>query len=200
MHPSQSPFSPDHVPPPYLGESIVPPAQLGPRSVPVPVPITDTRARTAGIALLVAGALLLVGIVARSWFSARGGSIGLLGVEECRRGICQSLTWLDINRAPTELKLFASVGLLGALAAIGFLIHSATMLLKQQPKRVMFKALNGTLAIAAVGCFGFFFHLAFGEMAKRLSISWAGFFAMGGLLAASVIAASLVRPLMRVSK
>jgi hypothetical protein len=74
------------------------------------------------------------------------------------------------------------------------------MLMRQQAGRVKLLGVHLALSVAALGCFGFFFHLALGEMARRLSMSWAGFFAMGGILAASAIATVWVRPLVRVSK
>jgi hypothetical protein len=162
------------------------------------LPATDLRARNAAIALIVCGVALLVGLVSHGWFSARGdGSVGLLGVEECRRTICRSMSWFDIERAPAELKLFATVGILGFIAAIAMIIQATVMLLKRQPQRVALIPLNATLGIAAFGAFSFFFHLTFGELSHRLSVSWAGLVAMGGIIAASIIIATMIRPLMK---
>lgn len=194
MHPTQSPAPP---PPAYPPMYEAPPVAAAPAPLAMPAPVVDTRSRNAAIALVACAALVLIGVVARSWFTARGGSLGLLGIEECRGGRCMSLNWLDIERAPGEIKLFASVGLLAGLAAIGFAIQAAVVLFKGQPQRVLYKWLNGSLAMAAFGCVGFFFTVGFGELSRKLSFSWAGFFAIGGIIAASVIVASWVRPLMR---
>lgn len=201
MHETQTPLA---SPPPYPHAVLdAPPLAGPPLAPPQPLPIVDPLARRAAIALLVSGAVLLVGLIARSWFTTHGGrgSVGVLGLEECRSAVrCMTMTWFDVPRAPLELKLFATVGLLGGLTAIGFLIHAAAMLMRQQAGRVKLLGVHLALSVAALGCFGFFFHLALGEMARRLSMSWAGFFAMGGILAASAIATIWVRPLVRVSK
>lgn len=158
----------------------------------------DTRARNAGIALVACAAVLLVGIVSRSWFTARGGSLGLLGVEECRGAVCHARSWFDFARAPTELKLFSTIGIVGIVVALGLLGQAAVMLFTRQAHRVMMVPLNAALGVAAFGCFSFFFHLTFGEL--RLSISYAGLFAMGGIIAASIITGAMVRPLARTNR
>ena len=107
------------------------------------------------------------------------------------------MSWFDINRAPTELKMFSTVGIIGIVVALGFLAQAAVMLFRRQTHRVMMVPLNATLGIAAFGCFSFFFHLTFGEMSRKLSVSYAGLIAMGGIIAASIIIGAMVRPLTR---
>jgi len=202
MHPShQDPFN--HQQPPHvtnLGAVPVPLAQPMPPALaqPLPTPIpADNRARNAAIALVACGVLLLVGVISRAWFSTRGGNVGLLGLEECRGAICRGMSWFDIKRAPTELKMFSTIGIVGIVVALGFLAQAAAMLFKRQAHRVMMVPLNVALGIAAFGCFSFFFHLTFGEMSRKLSVSYAGLFAMGGIIAASIIIGAMVRPLAR---
>ncbi len=190
--PSLAPQPPQ---PPPGAPVYVPPSPVAMQ--PLPTPFVDTRARNAAVALIACGAALLVGMISHAWFSTRGGNVGLLGLEECRRSFCQSISWMDVPRAPSELKLFASLGLLGGLAALGFLIQAAVVLFKHQPHRVLTKWLNGSLGLAAFGCTSFLFHLSFGELSKNLSLSWAGFAAMGGIIAASIVVASMLRPLTR---
>jgi hypothetical protein len=197
MHPSQhDPYT--HQPPPPL--PIAPPMPVYAPPLPAANPVADTRARNAAIALAVCGLLLLVGVISRAWFSTRGGSVGLLGLEECRGAMCRGMSWFDIPRAPTELKLFSTIGIIGIVVAIGFLAQAAAMLFKRQPQRVMLVPLNAALGVAAFGCFSFFFHLTFGEMSRKLSVSYAGLLAMGAIIGASIIIGVMVRPLARVSK
>ena len=152
----------------------------------------DHRARNAALALAACAVLLLVGLVSRTWFSARGGTVGLLGLGD-------GVSWFDVKRAPTELKLFSTIGIVGIVVALGLLVQAAIMLFRRQAQRVMLVPLNAALGVAAFGCFSFFFHLAFGEMSKRLTISYAGLVAMSGIIAASIIIGSMVRPLARVT-
>jgi hypothetical protein len=162
--------------------------------------IVDTRARNTAIALLGAAALLVIGMISHAWFTARGGNVGLLGIEECHKLMCRSMSWFDVPRAPSELKLFATIGLLGGLAALGFLVQAAVVLFKNAPHRVMTKWLNGSLGLAAFGVFSFFFHLTFGEMSKKLSFGWAGFSAMTAIIGASVVIGTMLRPLTRTNR
>lgn len=205
MHPThQDPFNqqqPPHVA--NLGAVPVPLAPpVPPAAIAQPFPSAlpaDNRARNAAIALVVCGLLLLVGLISRAWFSTRGGSVGLLGLEECRGSLCRGMSWFDIKRAPTELKLFSTIGIVGIVVALGFIGQAAAMLFKRQAHRVMMIPLNAALGIAAFGCFSFFFHLTFGEMSRRLEVSYAGLIAMGGIIAASIIIGAMVRPLARVA-
>jgi hypothetical protein len=71
------------------------------------------------------------------------------------------------------------------------------MLFRRQAQRVLLVPLNAALGIAAFGCFSFFFHLAFGEATRKLSVGYAGLFAMGAIITASIIIGSMVRPLAR---
>lgn len=155
-----------------------------------PFALTDNRARNAGIALAACSLVLLIGLISRAWFSSRGGSVGLIGLEG-------GISWFDARRAPTELKLFSTIGIVGIVVALGLLAQATVMLFRRQPQRVLLLPLNAALGIAAFGCFSFFFHLAFGEGAGRLSISYAGVAAMGAIITASIIIGSMVRPLAR---
>lgn len=200
MHPSNhDPFQHQH-PHPYQGAQPVPLAPYPPPPYAAPVAPVDNRARNAAIALCGAAVLLLVGLISHGWFTARGdGGVGLLGVEECRRAMCRSMNWFDIPRAPAELKLFSTIGILGILGAVGFLVQAAVVLFRREPHRVMMVPLNAALGVAAFGCFSFFFHLTFGELSHRLSVSYAGIVAMAGIIGASVIIGTMVRPLAKLA-
>ena len=135
--------------------------QLAMQPFPHAVP-ADTRARNAGIALVACAAVLLVGIVSRSWFTARGGSLGLLGIEECRGAVCHARSWFDFARAPTELKLFSTIGIVGIVVALGLLGQAAGMLVtRQAPADPPLNSVNvwvtgrrGPVAAARVGSGG----------------------------------------------
>jgi len=171
--------------------------QPQPPSLAMPTPMVDQRARNAAIALIATGVMLLVALVSHGWFTARGGGVGLLGVEECRGAVCRGMNWFDIKRAPTELKMFSTIGIIGIVASLAMLVQAAVMLFKRQAQKVALVPLNISLGIAAFGCFSFFFHLAFGEMSRKLSVSYAGLTAMAAIIGASVIIGTMVRPLMR---
>lgn len=204
MHPTQhDPYN--HQQPPHvanMGAVPVPLANPDPYAQPLAQPFpsalpADNRARNAAIALAVCGVVMLVGLISRAWFSTRGGNVGLLGIEECRGALCRGMSWFDIQRAPTELKMFSTIGIIGIVGALAFLAQAAVMLFKRQAHRVAMVPLNAALGIAAFGCFSFFFHLSFGEMARKLSVSYAGLLAMGAIIGASIVVGMMVRPLMR---
>lgn len=198
MHPSNhDPFQHQPHQVQYQGAQPVPLAPFAPQQpYPTPALPLDNRARNAAIALCGAAVLLLVGLISHGWFTARGdGGVGLLGVEECRRTMCRSMNWFDIPRATVELKLFSTIGIIGIVGAIGFLAQAALMLFRREAHRVMMVPLNAALGIAAFGCFSFFFHLTFGELSRRLSVGYAGILAMAGIIGASIVIGTMVRPL-----
>lgn len=174
-YPQPAPYAPP------IGIVASPVAAIGTERLNAVAP--DPRTRYAAVSFIVCGALLLFGLISSAWF---GGNVGLLGVD--------GKSWFDVA-APTELKLFSAIGIVGIVAALAFLIQSAVMLLMQQPQRVMMVPLNATLGVAAFGCFSFFFRLAFG----RHALSYAGILTLAAIIAASVVIGTLVRPLARAS-
>src|SRR6478672_10702378 len=78
-------------------------------------PAADTRPRTAAIALLGSAAAITIAATTRSWFVARDGGVGLVGVERCRRALCESASWFDIKHVPSQILLFATLGVVAAL-------------------------------------------------------------------------------------
>src|SRR5688572_1363920 len=125
----QQPHHPPHhlpQPPAYFQPN---PAPSYPPAAAVTQPSVDTRARTAAIALLAATGAMLLAVLTKSWFTAGDdGGVGLLGLEKCRGAICQSATWFDIKRIPTQIPIFATTALIASLVAIAFLIHASVML------------------------------------------------------------------------
>jgi hypothetical protein len=155
----------------------------------------DPRARTAGILLLVCALALLVGLASRSWFTARGGSLGVLGIEECRGAVCHSVSWLDAKRVPGEIQVFSVMALIGGFVGIGFLIQAGVVLLMNNPRKVIMQGLNISLGIAAFGIVSFFFRFSVGDYSRGVSMSWAGLLAVASVIGAAIILPVMVRPL-----
>jgi hypothetical protein len=157
---------------------------------------TADKARIAGIALLVATGLILIAALSKAWFTAGdSGGVGLLGLEKCRRGLCESATWFDIKRIPTQIPIFATVALIASLAAVAFLIHTGVMLLQNRPEAIKLKLLSQVLGLTSFGMVAFVFSLSIGDWSRGLSMGWSAFLGFGGLIAASAVTALMVRPL-----
>lgn len=196
--PSLSPPPPDFVAPnpaPSPSPSYPPTTAVAP-----PAAATDPTGRTAtriaGIALLAATALLLVAALTKSWFTAgTDGGVGLLGLERCRGALCQTATWFDIKRIPAQIPIFATVALIATLGAVAFSIHTGVMLVRNRPEAVRIKWLSQLLGLAAFGMIAFVFSLSIGEWSRGLSLGWSTLAGAGGLVAAAVVTAVLVRPI-----
>lgn len=196
--------SPDHQqplppPPPAPAPYYANPAPSYPPSAAVAQPETSTtadKARIAGIALLVATGLILIAALSKAWFTAGdSGGVGLLGLEKCRRGLCDTATWFDIKRIPTQIPIFATVALIASLAAVAFLIHTAVMLMQNRPEAIKLKLLSQVLGLTSFGMVAFVFSLSIGDWSRGLSMGWSAFVGFGGLIAASAVTALMVRPL-----
>jgi hypothetical protein len=206
--PSQPPTAtPQHDPPPYTPEP-APPAHVPPNPAPSyppaaavapPAPRADlqARARTAGIALLVAAGLMLLAALTKAWFTAAGsdGGVGLLGLEKCRGGLCQSATWFDIKRIPTQIPIFATTALLATIATVALTIHGGVMLLQNRAEAVKLKWISQLLGLTSFGMIAFVFSLSIGDWSRGLSVGWSTFVGIGGLIGAAAVTATMVRPL-----
>lgn len=186
-------------PPAYVAPN--PPPSYPPATAVLPPEVaTDTTGRSAtriaGITLLAATALLLVAALTKSWFTAgNDGGVGLLGLEKCRGALCQTATWFDIKRIPAQIPIFATVALIASLGAVAFLIHAGVMLLQHRPEAIRIKWLSQLLGLASFGLVAFVFSLSIGEWSRGLALGWSTFVGVGGLVAAAVVTAVLVRPL-----
>jgi hypothetical protein len=85
---------------------------------PPPVPWN----RLAGLAALVAAALIAAAVASSRWFggdhAGRAHGVGPLGVEECAQGHCASAWWGDVAATPGSwAALGVGVAVTGALAA-----------------------------------------------------------------------------------
>jgi hypothetical protein len=199
--------SPDHqqpVPPqppapaPYYGN---PPPSYPPAAAVATPPVSTVadKARMAGIGILASGGLILIAALSKGWFTAgggsRGGGVGLLGVEKCRRAMCETATWFDLKNIPAQIPIFATVALIASLAAVAFLIHTGVVLLQNRASAVKLKWLSQVLGLTSFGMVAFVFSLSIGDWSRGLSLGWSAFVGIGGLIAASVVTAAMVRPL-----
>lgn len=197
MYESPDPHRPASSPPPDLAPY---PARSRPRAAAVPPPTvavsTRARARAAGIAILIATGLLLVAALAKAWFTAgSAGGVGLLGLEKCRGALCQSATWFDMKRIPSQIPIFATTALIASLALVAFLVHTGVVLLQNRPEAVKLQWVSQLLGLTSFGMIAFVFSLSIGEWSRGLSIGWSTYVGIGGLVAAAVVTATMVRPL-----
>jgi hypothetical protein len=163
---------------------------------PAPQTGADSRARTAAIVLFVATGLLLLAAMTKAWFTAgNSGGVGLLGLEKCRGAICESATWFDIKRIPSQIPIFATTALIASLLAVAFLIHTGVMLLQNRPEAIKMKWLSQLLGLTSFGMIAFVFSLSIGDWSRGLSVGWSTFVGIGGLITAAVVTATMVRPL-----
>jgi hypothetical protein len=201
--PEQWPHPPDrrsvpeyHLPsPPSPSHATPRPASRTAQPLPSFVtPAIDNRTRAIGFAVLGIAGVVLLATVTKSWFIAgpRGG-LGLLGLESCRLGSCQSVSWLDIPGVPPQFKLFAVTALLASFATVAMLVHTAIMLLHGTPERVRTRWLGHSVAFAMVGTLGFVGWLAFGDWTRGITLGWSTATGLAGLFAAGITAAFVVR-------
>ena len=151
--------------------------------------------RTAAIALVVSASALAVAALTKAWFFAPGDSVGLLGVQHCHGGVCDSTSWLDATHVPAHIALVATLGLVGALVFVAFALHGAAALVRGEPRAVHQKLLNGALVVAAFGMTSFLLSIAIGDWTRGLSLGWSGVVGLGGAVAAAIVTGTMIHPL-----
>lgn len=161
-----------------------------------PAETFESRGRIAGLLLLQCGLLLLVALVSPSWFTGPGGTLGVLGIEECSGTVCHTLSWLDAQGAATELQALSVTALLGGLVAVGFLLQAGVVLVAGQPDPRV-RGLGISLGVAALGLTSFFALVDASARARGIHVSWAGVLAIATVVGAAVLLVTLVRPLAR---
>jgi hypothetical protein len=192
--PSNPPYIAAPPPPPNFAEPSHAAAEALPSFV---TPAIDPRLRNAGIAILVSALVLLIGALTKSWFVAGGkeGGLGLLGIEACRRGVCQSVSWFDVPRVPSEIPIFATTALLACAATVVMMIHTGAMLLQGRPEAVRLRYLAPALGCAVLGTAAFVSTLAFGDATRGITLGWSTVVTFAGLLATGITALVMIRPL-----
>ena len=156
------------------------------------------RSRTAAIALFAAAAAIGVAVLSKSWFSAGDeGGIGLTGIEECRRGVCHSASWGEMN-APGDLTAFGYIGFAGGLIAALACAAAALLLVTGRAKKLVelkaTRVLSGALVVGALGQIAFV-NTVMGK--GRAPIGWALVVGIGAALGAAVVVKLLLTPALR---
>jgi hypothetical protein len=157
-------------------------------------------AQTAGILMLVCGLVILIGTVTKSWFSESRGrnevGVGLLGMEVCRGGHCQSVSWGDMKGAkiPGDIVAFGYLGFLGGLASVAACGAAGGLALARRTDKIPVKPLMGVLA-GTSGAMAFWFVRVLTEGGKMPSPSFSGFVALGGLIAGGYVLKQQLTPL-----
>lgn len=164
----------------------------------------SSKSRNAAIALGAAALALLVGIMSYSWFTApRGhGGVGLLGIQDCSEGLCQSVSWGDMGKeAPGDVKIFGYLGFAFSLIAALACMATAVMMLIKRERKLL--ELNATRWLAAPITLGLLGQIVFvnkimgtGDM-RKLSIGWSLIVAVAGALAAAIVIRTMVAPALR---
>ena len=175
------------------------PVPVPPVYAPPPVaPARDGKTQTIAFALFGAAAIALVGLVTKSWFTVPGGGIGLTGVEACAGSRCMSISWSDIPKLPGDISVFAWMGLLFGLAAVGAAAAMGGMLLSGKAAKIPLKVVNVVLGLAAFSTTMFMMRL-YTDDPKRASFGWSGFAAIGALIAIGALTKQGVAPRARAS-
>lgn len=194
--PSHQPYNPPYVPAPPPYQQFAEPSHAHVPSFVTPA--IDPRLKTAGIAILVSAAVLLVGMLTKSWFTATGGKdggLGLLGLEACRRGVCHSVSWFDVPRVPSEIPLIATAALIACATTFVLLAHTGAKLLQGNVLAVRLPWLIGASTCAILGSVAFVATMTTGTNARGLSLGWSTIVAFAGLLATAITTLVVVRPL-----
>jgi hypothetical protein len=156
-------------------------------------PPIDSRTQKIAFALFGAALITLIGLVTKSWFTVRDGHIGLTGIEACRGAQCMTISWGDIPRIPQDVVIFAWLGLLGGLAAVGVGCAMGGMLLAGKAARIPVKAFNLVLGVAAFSTTMFLMRL-YSDDPRHVSFGFSGFVAIGGLVAIGALTKQGVMP------
>jgi hypothetical protein len=169
-----------------------------PPATPVTAPATDVRARNAGIALLAAAGVTLIAVLSKAWFTAdHEVGVGLLGIEKCRRSVCQGVSWFDAKHIPAQIPIFATMGLVAALVAVALLVHAGVMLLQNRPASVKLKWISQLVGITSGAVTGFVVALSFGDWSRGLHLGWSTFLGYAGIIGAGAVMGFMVRPLIK---
>jgi hypothetical protein len=171
-----------------------PPAYPSPYAAAPPVaPAKDGKVQLIAYALFGAAAIMLIGLVTKSWFTVPGGGAGLTGVEACAGDRCMSVSWGDIPKIPSDISIFAWLGLLGGLASVGAAAVMGGMLLAGKVAKIPYKPINVVFGLAAFSMTMFLMRL-YSDDPKHMHFGWSGFTAIGALIVIGAITKQAVVP------
>jgi hypothetical protein len=169
---------------------------------PAPAAQPPNPAQTAGIILGVCALALLVALFTKGWAGASEGRLdigaGLLGIEGCSEGRCESVDWdkgadrLDI---PGDVKTMRMIGLLAGLAAAGVLGAAAGMCLTRSPQKIPVGMFVTVLAAASGTLTWFAVRLWMSDDDVNFGPAWGAFVGIGSLIAGSVVLRTMVKPM-----
>lgn len=164
----------------------------------------STKSRNAAIAMFAAALAIFIGILSYSWFTAPHGQggVGLLGIQECDDGLCQSVSWGDMGKeAPGDLKIFGYLGFAFSLiAALACVAVGGMLLAKRERKLADWNAprwLAAPLTLGLLGQIVFVNKLMGSSDLRKLSIGWSLIVAVVGALAAAIVVRVMVAPAIR---
>jgi len=178
--------------------------QVGGQAPPGAVPVTPNPAQTVGIVLVACALAIAIGTFTKSWFAHSDGGmqqgLGLLGMKMCMGGRCLSMSWDQMgSRTASDLPIWGYIGFLGGLAAIVACGLAGGMALSRNTHKIpLGKPLQIPLGIAAFGMTAFVVRILFESDAPRLSYS--GFVALAGVIAAGFVIKQMLEPLVKQAK
>lgn len=164
-------------------------------------------AQTSGIILLVCALAILIGLFTKGWGTASEGredvNAGLLGIEGCRGGQCQSIEWDLAEKAldiPSDVGMFRILGLLAGLAAIGGIAAAGGMALSRKTGQIPLKPIQGVMGAASFTLTYFAIRLSMSDKDVNFGPGFSVFLAIGGLIAAGIVMQTMLRPLIQQAK
>jgi hypothetical protein len=164
-------------------------------------------AQTTGIILLVCALAILIALFTKGWATASEGRFeigaGLLGIEGCGGGHCESLEWdkaekqLDI---PSDVGIFRILGLLCGLGAVGGIAAAGGLCLARNAGKIPLKPIQGIMGAASFTLTFFAFRLAMSDKDVNFGPGFSAFLGIGGLVAAGIVMQTMLRPLVQQAK
>lgn len=152
--------------------------------------------KTAAYMLLAAAGLTLIGVFFKDWVTADAGSrkiaIGPLGMEMCRKGMCEGKTIFDsevsrqLSKQGGDIVISMYIGVLAGLASVVIAaIFGAKALKGARDGYPPFKLGQVAFGLATFG-FVFFVVRIFSEGGHGLGPGWAMFPGIGGVVLGSI--------------
>jgi hypothetical protein len=157
------------------------------------------------IAMLVCAVAILIATFSHSWVTwkeggSESGGIGPMGAEFCGRGDrgCMSPSWsmLESKRVgmPGDISIWATLSVIGGLAAAGAAGLCGAMILTRKPEKVPVKPVRYAFSAAAGVMALFAMRLLTATIKINLGLSWGTVLGLGGVIAAAAIFQTKLAP------
>lgn len=157
--------------------------------------------------MLVCAGVMALGMVTGSWGTAREGrgsiSAGLLDIEGCGRGHCETLGWdkgSEILDIPSDVNTLRMLGLLAGLLALGGMIAAGVLAIEQKLAKIPVKPIQIGLGIASFCLTYFAFSLAMADRDVDFGPGYSAFLAIGALIVGSYVLQKQLNPLVEQAK